>query len=69
MSMIMLVLRLYIATLSLVLCGLIAATRGLGFLEGAVIAGPILFMILDIHVEGNELRKLEKQVTHYIASI
>jgi len=69
MSPIMLLIRLYIATLSLVVCALFITTRGIGLLEGAVIAGPILFMIFDLHHELKEMRRLEEQITQFVESL
>ena len=63
----MLLIRLYIAVLTLALLCVICFTRGLGPIEGTVIVCPLLFMILDMHVEVREFRQLERRVTDYLA--
>lgn len=63
----MLLIRLYVAVLTLVLLCVICFTRGLGPIEGTVIVCPILFMILDMQVELREFRQLERRVTEYLA--
>ena len=63
----MLLLRLYIAVLTLALLCVFGFTREIGPLEGTVIVCPLLFMILDMHIELRELRQLEQRVTDYLA--
>jgi hypothetical protein len=63
----MLLLRLYLAVLTLSLLCVICFTRGLGPIEGTVIVCPLLFMILDMQVELRAFRQLERRVTDYLA--
>ena len=62
----MLLIRLYIAALTVTFLGAISFTRGLGILEGIVIACPLLFMIFDLQVELRELRELETRVSNFV---
>lgn len=52
----MLAVRIYIATLTLLFLLLVIAQRGLGFLEGVVITCAILYLILDVRSELQELK-------------
>jgi hypothetical protein len=63
----MLFIRLYLAVLTLGLLCVICCTRELGPIEGTVIVCPLLFMILDMQVELQELHQLERRVTDYLA--
>ena len=63
----MLLLRLYVAVLTVGLLCLFWFTREIGPLEGTVIVCPLLFLILDMHIELREFRQLERQITNYLA--
>lgn len=63
----MLLLRLYLAVLTLALLCVLGFTREIGPLEGTVIVCPLLFMILDMHIELREFRQLEQRVTDFLA--
>ena len=63
----MLLIRLYVAVLTLGLLCVIGFTREIGPIEGTVIVCPLLFMILDMHIELREFRQLERQVANYLA--
>jgi len=63
----MLLLRLYIAVLTLGLLCVFSFTRAIGLLEGTVIVCPLLFLILDMHDELREFRQLERRVTEFLA--
>jgi len=63
----MLLLRLYIAVLTLGLLCVFCFTRAIGLLEGTVIVCPLLFLILDMHDELREFRQLERRVTEFLA--
>ncbi len=52
----MLAIRIYIATLTLLFLLLVIAQRGLGLLEGVVITCAILYLILDVRTELQELK-------------
>ena len=65
----MLAIRIYIATLTLLFLLLVIAQRGLGLLEGVVITCAVLYLILDVRTELQELkaelgllRELEQRV-------
>lgn len=59
----MLFIRLYLAALTLMLMILLLANRGIGMLEAMVITCPILYLILDVRADLQELKKLEKGVS------
>ena len=66
----MLAIRLYVSALTFFFLFVVIAHRGLGILEAVVIAGTILFLILDTRIDlrvfKNELRllqNLEKQLS------
>ena len=63
----MLLLRLYIAVLTLALLCVFCFTRAIGLLEGTVIVCPLLFLIFDMHDELREFRQLERRVTEFLA--
>jgi hypothetical protein len=58
----MLAFRLYIALLCLFFVLVTLFTRGVGVLEATVAISVLLFLILDIKSDMNELRKLEMQI-------
>ena len=62
----MLLLRLYVVVLTLGLLCVFYFTRGIGPLEGTVIVCPLLFLILDMHVELQEFRQLERHLTEFL---
>lgn len=51
----MLTIRLYISALTLLFLILVLANRGLGVLEGTVITCAILYLILDVRSDLQEL--------------
>jgi hypothetical protein len=59
----MLPIRLYVAALSLLFLIVVLATRGIGPLEAVVVAGPLLYLILDLREELEELRQLEVRIS------
>ena len=63
----MILIRLYVAVLTVALLCLISLTRGVGPIEGTVIVCPLLFMILDMRVELREFSELERRVISYLA--
>lgn len=70
---VMLAIRIYIATLTLLFLLLVIAQRGLGLLEGVVITCAILYLILDVRTELQELkaelgllRELEQRVAELL---
>ena len=64
----MLLIRLYIAVLTVGFMCAISFTRGIGFLEGVVIACPLLFMVFDMHCELRELKELKARFNNYLAN-
>ena len=52
----MLAIRLYISALTLLFLLLTIALRGLGMLEAIVIVAAMLFLIIDIRIDLNELK-------------
>jgi len=52
----MLAIRLYISALTLLFLLLTIAIRGLGMLEAIVIVAAMLFLIIDIRIDLNELK-------------
>ena len=52
----MLAIRLYISALTLLFLLLTIALRGLGVLEAIVIVAAMLFLIIDIRIDLNELK-------------
>lgn len=63
----MLLIRLYIAALTAGFTCAITLTRGVGLLEGLVIACPLLFMIFDMQAERTEIKKFKKRVYKIIS--
>lgn len=59
----MLVIRLYVTALTLLFLVVVLATRGIGPLEAVVVAGPLLYLILDLREELEELRQLEVRIS------
>jgi hypothetical protein len=59
----MLVIRLYVVALTLLFLVVLLATRGLGPLESVVVAGPLLYLILDLREELVKLRQLEARIS------
>jgi hypothetical membrane protein len=66
----MLTIRLYICALTFLFLFLVIANRGLGILEGVVIACALLYLILDVRTDlkvlKNELqllKELEKRIS------
>ncbi len=57
----MFVIRLYISALTITLF-IVLSMKGLGLLETVVIACPLLYLILDMRQELNELKLLEARV-------
>jgi multisubunit Na+/H+ antiporter MnhB subunit len=55
---IMLAIRIYISTLTLIFLILVIANHGLGFLQGVVITCALLFLILDVRTD-LQSRKIE----------
>lgn len=71
----MLAIRLYISALTLLFLFLVIANRGLGILEGVVIACALLYLILDVRTdlqvlksELHLLKELEKRVSVFIVN-
>jgi hypothetical protein len=69
----MLAIRIYIAALTLLFLLLVVAQRGLGLLEGVVITCAILYLILDVRTELQNLkaelgllRELEQRVAELL---
>ena len=52
----MLTIRLYISALTLLFLILVLANRGLGVLEGTVVTCAILYLILDVRSDLQELK-------------
>jgi hypothetical protein len=52
----MLVIRLYIAALTLLFLVLVVANRGLGTLEAIVITGALLYLIIDVRIDLQALK-------------
>ena len=70
----MLAIRLYISALTLVFLFVVLANRGLGILEGVVITCAVLYLILDVRSELQELKSelsmlkdLEQQVSKLLS--
>ena len=66
----MMAIRLYISALTLVFLFAVLANRGLGILEGVVVTCAVLYLILDVRSELQELKAelsmlkdLEQQVS------
>jgi hypothetical protein len=66
----MLAIRLYISALTIIFLILVIANRGLGLLEGVVIACALLYLILDIRTDLQArkgelvlLQELEKRIS------
>ena len=71
----MIAIRLYISALTLVFLFVVLATRGLGILEGVVVTCAVLYLILDVRSELQELKSelnmlkdLEQQVSRLFSS-
>ena len=71
----MLITRLYISALTLFFLILVIANRGLGILEAVVVTCAILYLILDVRAELQELkselsmlRDLEQNVSKLLGS-
>ncbi len=60
---IMLPVRLFIAALTLILAVLLAFTRDIGPIEAIVVVCPLIYLILDVRDELQEIRKLELQAS------
>ena len=58
----MLTFRLYITLLALVFLSLIIADNRLGFLAGIVVTSTLLFLILDIRKDIDDIKRLEAQI-------
>ena len=58
----MLTFRLYITLLLLVFLSLIIADNRLGFLAGIVVTSTLLFLILDIRKDIDDIKRLEAQI-------
>jgi len=52
----MLAIRLYISALTLCFLGLVIAIRGLGVLEAIVVSCAVVYLILDVRAELQELK-------------
>ena len=59
----MLVLRLYVTALTLLFLVVVLATRAIGPLEAVVVAGSLLYLILDVREELVKLRQLEARIS------
>lgn len=66
----MLAIRLYISALTIIFLVIVIANRGLGVLEGVVIACAVLYLILDIRTDLQArkddlhlLQELEKRIS------
>ena len=66
--------RLYISALTLVFLFAVLANRGLGILEGVVVTCAVLYLILDVRTELQELKAelsmlkdLEQQVSKLLS--
>ena len=60
----MLLLRIYIASLTLIFFASALATNNFGVLQGIVTTSALLFLILDVRSDQNDLRRLETQLTN-----
>ena len=58
----MLTFRLYIALLVLVFLSLTLADNRFGFLAGIVVTSTLLFLILDIRKDIDDIKRLEAQI-------
>ena len=58
----MLTFRLYIALLVLVFLSLILADNRFGLLAGIVVMSTLLFLILDIRKDIDDIKRLEAQI-------
>ncbi len=58
----MLTFRLYIALLVLVFLSLTLADTRFGFLGGIVVTSTLLFLILDIRKDIDDIKRLEAQI-------
>jgi hypothetical protein len=70
----MMAIRLYISALTLVFLFAVLANRGLGILEGVVVTCAVLYLILDVRSELQELKAelsmlkdLEQQVSKLLS--
>ncbi len=59
----MFAIRLYVAALTLTFLLTAVASGGIGVLEATVIVCPVVYMILDIRAELQDLRLLEARVS------
>lgn len=69
----MLAIRIYISVLTLIFLVLVIANRGLGMLEGVVIACAIIYLILDVRTdlqmlkaEFRLLQELEQRISELL---
>ena len=58
----MLAIRLYLAGLTLTFLFCIVITRGVGLLEATVVVAALVYLILDIRAEQEDLNMLESRV-------
>ena len=58
----MFAIRIYVAALTLTFLVVTLMTRGIGALEATVVVCPLLYMILNIREELQDLRLLEARV-------
>jgi len=65
----MLAIRLYITALILLFLLIVLATRGIGPLEAIVIVCPLLYLIVDLREELEELRQLEAKVSRLVSQL
>ena len=68
----MLAIRLYITALTLILLVVVIASRGLGLLEGVVIACALLFLILYVKTDLQSLKleiRLLQDLEHRISEL
>jgi hypothetical protein len=68
----MLAIRLYISALTLIFLVLVITHRGLGFLEGVVITGAVVYLILDIRTELQSLKlefRLLQELEQHISEL
>ena len=63
----MLAIRLYVTALILLFLLIVLATRGIGPLEAIVIVCPLLYLIVDLREELEELRQLEAKVSRLVS--
>jgi hypothetical protein len=68
----MLAIRVYISALTLLFLVVVLANRGLGVLEGIVVTCAVLYLILDVRSELQELKAelaMLKDLEHHVSKL